>query len=90
MAQWGRRRWRWRLETWKPEPPDLATSPDPPSCQGAPFSSSSGGGRDLRGAWASSLDILSRLQPWPWDQGPWISAGRQPNSCIAAPARRPV
>lgn len=42
--------------SWKPEPPDLATSPDPPS---SPFSSSSGGGSGLRGAWASSLDIQS-------------------------------
>lgn len=30
MAQWGGRR-GWQLETWKPEPPDLATSPDLPS-----------------------------------------------------------
>lgn len=39
-----------QLETWKPEPPDLATSPDPPSSQGTPFSSSSGGVSDLREA----------------------------------------
>lgn len=39
-----------QLETWKPEPPDLATSPDPPSSQGTPFSASSGGVSDLREA----------------------------------------
>lgn len=39
-----------QLETWKPEPLDLATSPDPPSSQGTPFSSSSGGVSDLREA----------------------------------------
>lgn len=39
MAQWG----GWlQLSSWKPEPPDLATSPDPPSSQGAPFPFSRG------------------------------------------------
>lgn len=47
MAQWGGQRGR-QLETWKPEPPDLATSPDPPFSQGAPFSSSLGGESGLR------------------------------------------
>lgn len=82
----GRRQW---LETWKLEPPDLATCLDPPSSEQAPFSSS-GGGRGLRGAWAKSLDILSRPQPWPWDQGPWISAGQVAQPLHQAPPRRSV
>lgn len=52
-------------DSWKPEPPDLATSPDQSYSQGALFSSD--GGSWPRGAWASSLDTQNYPRPWSGD-----------------------